>query len=458
MQPHNDFMKIFRLFLFLLISQTIYGQLNFNMEWTGKAQVSNEDRTPFWLHMNQKGRLDPESNFLGLIQAKADMELSNDSYFEMGGGVFYSNGFDNEIRIDQVYAEFLSPKIGVVVGKKHKTDNFRGISASNDNILWSLNAGAIPGIRLFSTDPLFLMGDHGIGVKGSWEEYILDDDRFVENTRIHHKSGHLVYRSRSNFEVSLGFQHFVQWAGKSQEYGQLPNDFDAYTKIVTGAAGDADIGEGQEVNALGNQIGSYEINVKTKVRDLDVHFIYNHIFEDGSGMKMGNFPDGRYALYIEDNRDTFWGVDWLKAVIYEIYYTKNQSRNRVSSTNDGSDNYFNNNLYRSGWTYNNHVIGVPFILLNDNYFRIGNNNVVVHHIGAAGEVAPDWNYKMMLSYRQNYGVKDAIRGPKQQILSSFFSLDIPITDYDFQAYVGSDLDFDNGVNFGGGVKLSASFF
>ena len=49
------------------------------MEWTGKAQVSNEDRTPFWLHMNQKGRLDPESNFLGLIQAKADMELSNDS-------------------------------------------------------------------------------------------------------------------------------------------------------------------------------------------------------------------------------------------------------------------------------------------------------------------------------------------------------------------------------------------
>ena len=68
-------------------------------------------------------------------------------------------------------------------------------------------------------------------------------------------------------------------------------------------------------------------------------------------MKGGNFPDGRYAVYLEDNRDTFWGNSWLKAFIYEFYYTKNQSRSRAGSEEDGSDNYFNNNLYRSGWTY-----------------------------------------------------------------------------------------------------------
>src|SRR5690606_16390754 len=104
----------------------------------------------------------------------------------------------------------------------------------------------------------------------------------------------------------------------------------------------------------------------TSIDDYNIHFIYNHLFEDGSGRRLGNTPDGRYSIYVEDVEDTHV-KKWVRAIMYELYYTKHQSY--TSSGNDGTDNYFNNNLYRSGWTYESRVLGVPFITLDEDRFR-----------------------------------------------------------------------------------------
>src|SRR5690606_9397010 len=131
----------------------------------------------------------------------------------------------------------------------------------------------------------------------------------------------------------------------------------------------------EEINGLGNHLGSYEINIRTSIYNYDFEVFYNHIFEDGSGTRLRNTPDGRYGVYISDTEEN----KWINALMYEFYYTKNQSKN--SSTTDGTDNYFNNNLYQSGWTYENRVLGIPFITLRDSRFRIGNNIFVAHHFG-----------------------------------------------------------------------------
>ncbi|MBT8319719.1 MAG: capsule assembly Wzi family protein, partial [Gramella sp.] len=321
-----------------------------------------------------------------------------------------------------------------------------------------LNAAPMPGIRLFTREPFFLKGDHGIGVKASLEEYLMDDERYIEDTRVHHKSIHAVYRSENNFQIDIGVQHFVQWAGNSEEFGELPGTFDDYLRIISGMASEGDVGNGQEVNALGNQIGSYELKVKTKIRDLDFRFLYNHIFEDASGMKGGNLPDGRYAVYFEDNRDAFWGSSWLKAFMYEFYYTKNQSRDRAGSLVDGADNYFNNNLYRSGWTYNKQIIGVPFILLNDNNFRIGTNIVMAHHLGIRGQILENYPYRFLLSYRKNYGVKDSFFPETKNILSTLFELELLNTDYVLKAQVGADIKSNDRSNIGVGINFSKILF
>ncbi|AVR46878.1 hypothetical protein C7S20_17325 [Christiangramia fulva] len=436
-----------------LLAQTV----DFKGVLEGYGSLYTGETSPFWLHTNTLGRVDEKTHLSSVFTMKANIALSDVSSFEIGAGVLAKDGFDDKIGLDQAYFSYLGRNIGVVVGKKHYPDLYQGLSASNETILHSQNAAAIPGIRFFIHDPVFFLGDHGLGFKFAFEEYLMDDDRYIESARLHHKSFRLVYRSLSNFQIALGADHYVQWGGISDEFGKLPSEFSDYLKAITGRASDDAVG-GQEVNALGNQLGTYVINVNTKINDLDVEFIYNHIFEDGSGMKMGNFPDGRYGIYIEDNRDTFWGTPWVRAFMYEIYYTKNQSRDRQSSRRDGADNYFNNNLYRSGWTYQNQVIGTPFILLNDNRFRIGTNIIMVHHIGIKGEAFSNIPYRFLFSYRQNYGIKDSFYPQKRVIYSSLLELSLLENENKLKLQLGADIkSYENSV-FGVGLKYSRDLF
>ncbi|MCM8570464.1 capsule assembly Wzi family protein [Gramella jeungdoensis] len=448
--------KILAIFLLFLSSELSAQIIDYNFDFEGTGQLYTGDRSPFWMHANKKGRLDEKSHLFSLLSGVGDIQITDSTYFRLGAGVLYKDGYEDGVKLDEAYFEYTSPKLGVVMGKKHKEDLFQGLSASNENILWSLNSSAIPGIKVFTRSPLFLRKNHGIGFMAALEEYLLDDDRYVEKTRLHHKSFHIIYQGHSDFRIALGVQHFVQWAGISPEYGKLPNSFEDYIKVVTGTSGDP-VG-GEEVNALGNQIGSYEVKLKTKVKGFDLQFLYNHIFEDASGMKMGNFPDGRYAIFIEDNRDPFWGTPWLKTFMYEFYYTKNQSRDRVSSKRDGADNYFNNNLYRTGWVYKNQVIGVPFILLNEDRFRIGTNIIAVHHLGVKGKVFNEFPYRLLLSYRQNYGVKDSFFPEKREILSTFLELDLIDSDYKLKAQVGADISSYQDSNFGVGLNFTKTIF
>lgn len=452
-------MRFLLLFVFsVLTGFPSYTQSSYEVTFEGQGQLFSDDESPFWMHTNYRGRLDEKSYLFGLITSTARFDLSPKSYAELGLGALYKDGYQDGVKLDELYFNFVSPKFGVVVGKKQREDLFQGLSATNESILWSLNAAPMPGIRFFIKDPLFLIDDHGLGIKASLEEYLMDDDRYIADTRVHHKSAHLVYRSKNNFQIDVGVQHFVQWAGTSEEFGVLPGSFEDYIRIFTGMASEGDVGNGQEVNALGNQIGSYELKIKTKIRDLDFRFIYNHIFEDASGMKGGNLPDGRYAVYFEDNRDAFWGTSWLKAFMYEFYYTKNQSRSRVSSEIDGADNYFNNNLYRSGWTYNSQVLGVPFILLNDNNFRIGTNILTVHHLGMRGQLFDDYPYRFLLSYRKNYGVKGSFFPETKEIFSSLIEVELINSNYNLKAQLGADLKFQDNSNFGVGLNFSKTIF
>ncbi|MDR5590557.1 capsule assembly Wzi family protein [Christiangramia sp. SM2212] len=429
------------------------------MNFEGHGRLSTGEESPFWMHTNYRGRLDEKTHLSGILTYKANIDLAGDNEAEFGLGGFFKDGYEDGFNLDEAYFSFSTPKIGVVIGKKQRPDLFQGLSASNQSILWSLNASPLPGIRFFSRDPLFINGEHGIGFKASLEEYLLTDDRYIENTRVHHKSAHIVYRSKTNFEISLGFQHFVQWAGYSEEFGELPGSIKDYTRIFTGMASENDVGNGQEVNALGNQIGSYELNLKTKIRDVDFQFLYNHIFEDASGLKAGNLPDGRYAIYFEDNRDSFWGNSWFKAFMYEFYYTKNQSRRRKSSEVDGADNYFNNNLYRSGWTFRNQVIGLPFILLNEeSRFRIGTNILTVHHLGIKGLAFDKLPYRFLLSYRKNYGVKDSFFPNTREVFSSLIEVELIDSAYKLKAQIGADIKSYEDSNFGIGINFSKNIF
>ncbi|GGW87332.1 capsule assembly Wzi family protein [Salegentibacter mishustinae] len=444
-------------FLFLSFFLNVHAQ---NIEISGQVNATgllySEENSPFWLHTNQRGRIDELTNFSGFITTQGFYNFSENSNLEFGLGALYQDGYADKLQLDEAYLAFNNSWLGIVAGRKQREELYRGLSATNQSILWSLNARPLPGIRFFTKRPIFFKNNRGLGFQASYEEYLMDDERFVENTRLHHKSFHLVYRSSPKFQISAGLRHFVQWGGTHPEFGDLPSDFEAYIRAITGRGAGEDTGDGiseQEINGLGNHLGSYEINIKTILAGYNVELIYNHLFEDGSGSLLRNTPDGRYGIFIEDPAASL--DSWFQAVMYEFYYTKNQSKN--TPTTDGEDNYFNNNLYRSGWTYENRVLGLPFITLGPDRFRIANNKILAHHIGLSGMAFNKVPYRFLGSFRKNYGGKGSENTNGKHVLSTYLDLNLLQNVVNLNLQLGSDFSETEGPNFGAGVSISKSF-
>ncbi len=412
--------------------------------------VYSQDESPFWMHSNQRGRIDEASNVSAFLSGKATYQFSQNAKLEVGLGGLFHDGYTEKLQLDESYLGFQNTWLLAYVGRKQKELLYDGLSASNQNILWSLNARPLPGISLSLMNPVRISKKLGLSIDATLEEFITDDERYVDNTRIHHKSFHIIFDKINNFKVKAGLQHFVQWGGTSPDFGELPSSFGDYVDVFTGKEGEDTVG-GQEANALGNHLGSYEVYLTTSVNDYKVEILYNQLFEDGSGRVLRNTPDGRYGVFVKSpDSDNF-----INSVMYELYYTKDQSDDDI--TTDGNDNYFNNNLYRSGWTYESRIIGVPFITLDDNRFRINNNKIIVHHIGLSGVVG-DFPYKFLTSYRKNYGAKGAGNFKKSTILSTYLDLKVWQDLFDVNLQLGADLNSIAAPNFGAGVQISKKFF
>ena len=440
--------SIFLLLLFPILFQAQQVQYEGFGSLTGI--VYSQDESPFWIHSNQRGRIDESSNVSAFFSGKATYQFSRHANLEVGLGGLFHDGYTEKLQLDESYIMLNNYWLKAYVGRKQKEELYDGLSASNQNILWSLNARPLPGIGFSLKNPIPVIKSAGLSIDATLEEFITDDERYVENTRIHHKSLHVVFNKIRNFEVKMGLQHFVQWGGDSPDFGKLPSSFGDYINVFTGKEGEDTVG-GQEANALGNHLGSYEVYINTSIKDYQVQILYNHLFEDGSGRVLRNTPDGRYGIFVKSpDADKI-----INSAMYEFYYTRDQSDENITS--DGSDNYFNNNLYRSGWTYESRILGVPFITLDDNRFRINNNKIIVHHFGISG-IINKLPYKILTSYRKNYGGKGTRGFQKSDILSTYLDLRVWQYSFDVNLQLGADLNSIAAPNFGAGVQISKKIF
>ena len=453
--------------LFLLSFVASFSQeIEYSASATLQGLISSEEKNPFWLHSNTRGRIGEETNIAGWITGTGKFSFRNDSFLELGLGGFYHDGFTNEIDLDAYYISFQNNWMLAYAGRKQKKEYYRGLSATNESILWSLNSRPIPGISFEITEPVYFWKQAGLGFMLSWEELFSDErDRYIENLRVHHKSFHLVYSGIRNVQLIAGVQHYVQWGGKSPEQGDLPSGFDDYLRVITGGSiigGDGLIGD-NEINGLGNHLGGYEAQLNTSMSHFDVSLIYNTIFEDMSGIKLRNTPDGRYSIYIEDREEN----KWIEAFMYEYYFTRNQSKNYP--TTDGKDNYFNNHLYKSGWTYDHQVIGLPFFVIRDNLLGIAHNNIVAHHIGITGDAFYEYPYKLLASYRANYGAKGGTSKPIERIFSTLVDVEVWQQVVRVNLQIGADINLgannteadinsEKSVNMGVGVRVYKKIF
>ena len=152
--------------------------------------------------------------------------------------------------------------------------------------------------------------------------------------------------------------------------------------------------------------------------DFTVTFQHDIPFEDKSGMRFMNFPDGVNTLNFSfRNRDR-----WVTDILLEYVYTKWQSGPYHDTTADpdrkdepytilgGNDNYFNNGEYKSGWTYYGRTIGLPLLTpmpvtetSDGKVFGVCNTRVSAWHFGIRGKAARLVPYKFLFTYSRNFG-------------------------------------------------------
>lgn len=438
-----------------IISITLYGQekLTFFGEGFVQGVLSSEDNIPFWFYTNSSTRLGEFTNGLAYAKSEFSYDFNEKHTVNAGVSLMIRDGVTQEFQRENLFFEYKNPWLKATIGARERPVYFNGLSSTNGNMIWSLNARPMPGVIIEASNPFKISNvfslDWGIA------HYLLNDDRYVEDTRVHYKRIGLLIEINDRHKIKGQLQHFAQWAGTSPEHGQLPNDFEAFIDVFFARSSSEDVPSGENQNSVGNHLGSYLLEYQLSNTVGVFNAYHEHPFDDGSGTGLSNFPDGVWGFTLSPVKNRIFNH-----FIYEYIDTSNQSGNTTFS---GNDNYFNNGIYRSGWTYEGNIIGVPLILVDKtieitpNSSQIISNRVKAHHIGLSGVIKKiNWIYKT--TYAKSLGTYGTTFQPNLYNWYNYLSVSYKTTDWGVFSIQGG-VDTSNYLDalFGGGLSYQYNF-
>ena len=454
--------KCILLFLLCFISVCSLKSQSKDLQYAIKtsAGLSSDTTLPFWLVANQYGAV-PDSDY-GLLNTSIFKDYDTpETLFDISYKVS-ATGFiaqENKLLVNELYLGVRFKNILLDIGAKNDAIAWHNLSSSNGSIIKSINARAMPGINIKTNNFITLpFATSWLEVKANFAHYFMDDTRFVDNTNLHHKSLHIKSRLSPTFEIIAGLDHYAQWGGTSPQYGAQPSSIKDYIKVVFGAEGGDNATVNDQFNALGNHVGAYILQFNYKGQKANYNFYYSHPFEDTSGREMTNWQDGLYGVFIDFKKQKAP----ITHLLAEFTYTKNMSNNPVSIS--GPDNYFNNGIYKSGWTYHGNTIGSPYFTpkpVDENGITsgviLGDNRFAAFNIGANGHVK--WlPYKIMLSHTTYYGWFGQEYDSNPYQFSGILDIVIPQDKFNLPFDVAASFAFDAGSyrpqNFGAFLSIT----
>lgn len=295
---------------------------------------------------------------------------------------------------------------------------------SSGSYLFSSNARPIPKIGLSTIDYVIIPFTNDLlelkaGISHGW---FGKKDQYVANAYLHNKYLYLrIGRGKLPVSFNLGIQHAAIWGGKLPYGTKLPSDWSAY-KSVFMAKMKGNIGPDREQkNVLGNHLASYSLGIDSRLEKFNLNFCWQTILEDKNGrvgVDWKNKGDGLWGITIEPTKK----ADGLKKFTVEFFNSTSQSGDTAKS---GNDNYFNNTLYRSGWTFHQMTIGTPLITspiytdsLPESDQYIVNNSVRAITAAFLYEIN-EKRIILKLTYSRNYGtIRHPFPHPKDQLYSA----------------------------------------
>jgi len=409
---------------FAVVAQTT--PLRPAIEINGRAATGNT--LPFWFTHNQLGRYTTHSSWQQSTEAiiEGTSALNGKLTWSYGTDLillFDENGADP--RIIQAYAGLSGKTLVFRLGAFADDELLGGLSTSNGNLLRSRNSRPYPMARLSTTGfiPLFFARDW-LRVKAEYDEGLLPGRRVVDRPHLHHKSLTFEILTGRSFRIRAGIDHYVFWGGTLPDGEKLASDLKSYFRYILGKSGNSSFSESDQANVVGSQLGAYQLSFHQDFEPIQVQLLISHPFEDRSGMELANAKDNLYTLHFRKKQQGALLDEWL----VEYLYTKNQSGsvhdNPTPETHKrGRDNYFNHDVYQTGFSYFGYSMGTPLfspLIRNDEGVLAGfaNNRLTAFHMGAKGFVSKQLGWKAMLTWSRNFGT---YHHPYQTVQKQFCS-------------------------------------
>lgn len=366
---------------------------------------SSQRSLPFWLHSNRDGKVDSSGiNWINEVRMSRNLFDNGNLSVEAGGNLVGRLSKESSAHFNELYLHADLGGYRLSLGRFIDPIGLNNHELSVGSMMVSRNATPVPKISI--STPEFLdvpfTGGH-LQYKGMFNHGRLEDGRFVSNALLHQKYFYLRVNA-GRFSGTGGLIHNVVWGGTHPRFGSLPQSFGDFLRVVTGQAAESDGAPGNDLaNVIGNSVAAYEFGLQYNHQQYTASITRLFYLEDKVSTRFRSPWDGVWAFnFSTEQKDRF-----ITDVIYEHINTIQQDAK--PSEGRGRAMYYHNDVYRSGWTYNEQVLGLPLILFNpeDLYLEEGsnikNNMIIAHHIGAGGTIAESLGYKLLATYSRNYG-------------------------------------------------------
>lgn len=445
-------------------------QNSFDVAFRNSVYVTGDEQFPFWFKTNRNGKIIPGSSYLNITELFAGQKTGlgkSPVSVSWGAGLVAGISSKSYLQMNQLYGAFSLRGWELKGGMFHDTLRFSGLSSTNGNFIRSMNARPYPMLRFSTAQNVKIPLTNGLlSFSAMYSEGLLNDNRLVDNPRLHQKSFRLNVHPSPTLDFRLGMEHVVMWGGESENsrIGKMPQDFSSYLRYVSGSRGSSKFPETDRLNVAGNQLGAWIFEVEKRTAGTVTTFYLNHPFEDFSGVNLRNWPDNLFGIHIRLKKDKP-----VNAVLYELTATKQQSiRDSLYAWNEETgkwsrleyDNYFNHGVYQSGYTYHGQIMGSPLFIPgykeNGVSGGIKSNRFIAHHAGVAGSLASFLKWKGMLTWVTHYGTYANPYETKVTQLSGL--LEFHYTD-DFlpvELSLSAAVDSGKGTDSGRGIYLSVA--
>jgi len=443
-------MSLLRLFYYFLVfllfftSFPLFSQnesmkktsIDYRLETLGA--IAYQSTTPFWIHNNTQGVIPLEANHALLMGSVSGYHYLKKN-IRIEAGINIVGGTEGKITdsigtsrpgafFQQLYAAVTYRALKLTIGAKPVDHSILDRSLSSGDFSFSANARPVPEINLqipdyitvpYTKDYLQIKGDFAFG-KFMDDAYTRNVKAvktiYAQNVLLHHKSIFFSVKEPSGkipLRFIFGIEDCAQWGGWSSKYASLSQSTHDFFRIIAGSGGGEDAPLGEQINRLGNHLGTYSFRLGYTFLPAEFAIYKQHFFDDNSGMEYANWSDGIWGF--ECN---FFKQSYLKKIVFEYIHTTNQSGPfhfpfhkqfppGMKARIGGGDSYYNHGIYPSGWSYFGRAIGNP-LLTSPEYNRDGtvifkNNRIQALHGGVQGHVSPDLSYRIIGTAIYGYG-------------------------------------------------------